>query len=229
MPKRLAVALLFLTVAACAANVGAVRTTHGFSLSELRSQPVAVWPIPAVKIDEVYRKTVIKAHGSSDQFIDVLADKISARLAQESKASVLSSHELVAALSRSDATRPLLDSDKLLGPESDNRFASATPVDLTPLAAVAELGAVRYLVLPRDARVIWLFTPGEGAKPGSWNVHVKLRLVVMDWKDRAVVWDGWVHGRAAPFTYATPTGELKRAEDALAKNLVDAMKSSSNR
>jgi hypothetical protein len=223
--RLLVPALLFL--AACAPTKLLVdRQVGAFTLASLKGQRVAVWPIAAATVDDVYADTVDGQLGTRDKFLDALSRRVSDAVLGQCRQGSLGSEQVVAALDRSEATRPFLDAGHALGRSSSgSRFATPGALGPEALAALPFLDGFRYaLLFPKlDVRKhakSWMGATTNGTGPNTDGPVMvgRLSVVVVDLETRTVTWEGTAFGWAmAQLMYGSALTEI---EEEMVANLV---------
>lgn len=231
MLLRLFSTLVLLVLVGCTApHVVPSSQEKNFRLSDLRSQRVAVFPIATADLDESSSKTVAAEYKRKNAFLDALSAKFSARLVGLCKETSLGSERVLAILSASETTRPLLDPTKVLGAQDpNNRFAEgASPAALTALSQLPDLRGVKYAVIARDLGIgrQWnthtsagggFVSNGRGGgtfvgggSSSSAKTSARLRLAIVDLEAGVIVWDGSVFADASStFMKATALHEVE--------------------
>lgn len=167
-----------------------------FQLPQLARARVAVWPVAAAKIDPAAAEGVTERYGSEAAFLDSLGRTVSARLVRSGGPRSLGSDQVVTQLGSAEATRPLLDSRRLLGTAGGSRFERAPAAELAKLGSLPALEGVRYAVLLPELSVeLQSAVRGSGVH-GTMSVSTmkwargRVHLAVVDLGRGIVVWEG---------------------------------------
>lgn len=205
-------------------GVAVTKREPAFDIAQLTRARVAVWPVAAAKVDPAAAEGVTGQYGSEEAFLDSLGKTVSSRLVRAGGPPSLGSDQVIAALAGVDATRPLLDSRRLLGAETGSRF-SAPPPELATLGSLPSLEGIQYAVLlPLVSLSLEQKVSGTGSPQGSTHVGTiswargHLRVAVVDLGRGAVVWEGDLSASGSLAGYG-----FKQIEEGLGTALDDSL------